>query len=233
MIIVVHGTDTTKSYNLILNQQQKYGIKNITYVDIDKISPMDLYEKVASSSLFGDKPFVVLNVTNAIKETVQDFINILNKAPADSVLIIYATKTLPKTNEFLKYAESNRIKVICLEKTINSNTFRFIELAFSQNRTQSYKELKTLLDENNDEFYIFSMLMYQLRALAKVKFNAPSIKKMKDYQISKLNLLLQKYSTNSLQSIYKYFYNLDKKVKLGEITPELMITMALEKVLNS
>ena len=33
--------------------------------------------------------------------------------------------------------------------------------------------------------------------------------------------------------MFKEFYNLDLKSKIGEINPEVMLTLAVEKVLNS
>ncbi len=70
-------------------------------------------------------------------------------------------------------------------------------------------------------------------ALAQVKFESPSSSGMSPYVRSKQKNFLEKYTEDGVKDMFKEFYNLDLKSKIGEINPEVMLTLAVEKVLNS
>lgn len=233
MIYIVHGEDTPKSRALIVNHQKKLNNVSRINLDLKNISPEQLYEKCVSNSLFGEAPLVVLDITDNKKTDISDYIEKLTKIPDETTLIIYCAKLLGKTNPFIKNADAIKAKVIENNTFSDANVFKFTDALFEKNRIQAYKELNKLTLKGFDPFYIFSMTMFGLRSIAKSVWKAPSVLKQKPFQISKNQGLARRFSSENLDNFFEYFYDLEKKTKTGVITPELMLTLSVEKVLNS
>ncbi len=233
MIYIVHGEDTPKSRALIINHQKKLNNASKVNLDLKNINPEQLYEKCVSNSLFGEAPLVVLDITDYKKTDIDTYIEKLLKIPAETTLIIYCSKLLGKTNAFIKAAETLNAKIIENNMFSDANVFKFTDMLFEKNRVQAYKELNKLTLKGFDPFYIFSMTLFGLRSIAKTVWKAPSVLKQKPFQISKNQGLARKFSSDNLDEFFKYFYDLEKKTKTGGITPEMMLTLAVEKVLNS
>jgi DNA polymerase III delta subunit len=233
MIYIVHGSDLVKSRTLIVNQQEKLTIDSKIEVDIVDTSPDKLLEICSSADLFGNYPFVILDVSQAGRKNVEDYIAVLEIIPDKTSVVILSSKTLSKSNAFIKAAKNLSARTIENEKVPQGNVFKFVDYLFAGNRKATYASLATLLKENQDPFYILSMITYGLRNLAIVKFNARLIKKMSPYVKSKTERLVSKISDNVITSLYKELYDLDKSTKTGQTSPEMALTMVTEKVLNS
>jgi DNA polymerase III delta subunit len=233
MIYIIHGDDVSKSRALIVNQHKKLGDKNKVEIAIKDISPQQLYERAISTGLFGDTPFIVLDVTEAGRADVTEYVEMLKKIPSETTMVVFSTKSLPKTNAFISYAVKTGIKILECAKVADANIFRFVDALFSKNRVDSYKQLSKLLDEDYDVYYIFAMVLYGLRNIAKVLWNAPSSANLKPFQADKTKAQLAKFSREKITNLFVNFLILEKQAKTGSLTPETFITLAVEKVLNS
>jgi DNA polymerase III delta subunit len=238
MIYIVHGEDTSKSRGLIVNHHKKLqtdlatGVNRVN-LDIKNTTPEQLYEQCISGSLFGESPLVVFDISDAKKGDLEAYVEKLSKIPDSTTLIIYSAKALTKTNAFI--AAANKLKAKVIENSVyaDANIFKFTDALYAKNRTQTYAELHKLNTQDYDPFYIASMILYGLRNLAKVAWQAPSVSKLKPFQLSKYHSTLRQYSAGILKDLYSYLYSLEKKSKTGQITPEMAVTLAIEKVLNS
>lgn len=233
MIYIVHGEDTSKSRALILNHQKKLGVSNKILLDIKNTTANEVYEKSLSNSLFGEVPLIVLDVTEAGKSGLESFIEALKKIPENTTVIVFSAKPLSKTNIFIGNAESLKAKVLENSVFADANIFRFTDVLYSKNRASTYKELNKLILEEFDPFYIFSMVLYGLRNIAKVLWQSPSTQKMKPFQIDKTRTMLSGFSANKVKELFTDFYAIEKKAKTGQIPIEMMLTLSVEKVLNS
>ena len=173
MIYIVHGEDTSKSRALILNHQKKLGVATKILLDIKSATPNEVYEKSISNSLFGETPLVVLDVTEAGRGEYKSFIGAIKKIPENTTLIIFSPKSLPKTNVFIANAKDLKAKILENNVFADANIFRFTDVLYSKNRVGTYKELNKLILEEYEPFYIFSMILYGLRNIAKVLWQAP------------------------------------------------------------
>jgi len=88
MIYIVHGDDISKSRILIQNQQKKLNIEARIEIDITDITPDAVYEKSCSNDLFGNLPFIVLDITSAGRMNMDKYIEILEKAPIATTIIV-------------------------------------------------------------------------------------------------------------------------------------------------
>lgn len=230
MIYIVHGEDTAKSRNLILNQQKKLTAKDRFELDILDSSPSDLFQKLNTKSLFGEAPFVVFNITKAGRTNVDKYVEICKGTPRDTVLIIYSEKILSTKNAFIKNLKS---KEVISELKPQGNVFKFTDTLFYKNRNSTYKQLQLLLNEEKSPFEIFSGLLYALRTLAQAKFESESLKTLKPFVKSKAITQAKNFTKEDIVNLFQQFYEMDRNSKIGELDPDMLLTSAIEKVLNS
>jgi len=209
MIYIVHGNNYASSRRLILNQQKKLATENKLELNIKDITPGKLTDMIGSFDIFGNAPFIILNITDAKSVTLEKYIATLENIPAKSTLILISAKKIRSTSKFLKGAKLCGAKILLNDVLMKSNIFKFVEALFSKKRTQTYSELSQLVKEKNDPFYILSMIYFGLRSKT------------------------SKYSHQKRMKLYEELYKIEKQVKTGGLTPNLALTFAIEKVLTS
>ena len=233
MIYIVHGDDLVKSRILIQNQQKKVGAESRIEIEIGDITPDQLFEKSHSNDLFGNPPFIVLDVSNTGRSDMEPFIAKLQNVPEQTTIIILSSKTLSKANAFIKNSAVLKAKLNLNEAVPQSNIFNLVGAVFNKQREKAYGELSKLLKDGVSPFEIFSMLFYGLRTVSSAKFESPSFKKLHDFVKRKSQSQSKLFTEKQITDIFEKFRNIDKASKLSEIDEELLIPMAIETVLNS
>ena len=233
MIYIVHGEDSVKSRTLLINQQKKLGIEAKVEIDASDITPSELFSYVSQKDIFGNSQFIVMNTSNKKIANEDKIIEVLMKTPKETTLVIYAEKTLPKRNAFIKKAKDFKARIVENEYIPKGNVFRFTDSLFSKNRIQTYKELENLLNEETDEFRLFSSIMYALRNITYYLYKSEPFENLKPFQQSKIEKQAKNFSIISIKNIYDTLYELEKGVKTGKVDPEIMLVRVIEKILNS
>ncbi len=205
MIYIVHGKDLSKSRILIQNQQKKLGVESRVEFNITEVTPEALYEKSCSNDLFGNPPFIVLDVTNAGRLNLDNFIEKMEKIPETTTIIILSGKSLSKTNVFIKNSQRLKAKLNVNEIIPQSNVFRLVDAIFYKQREKSYSELSKLLNDQVSPFEIFSLIFYGLRTVASAKFDSPSYKKMHDFVKRKSQSQAKLFSEAQVKNIFEEF----------------------------
>lgn len=233
MIYIVHGEDISRSRDLIVNQQKKLGVENKVEIDLSEISPIDFQSLISQNNLFQKEDIIVVDISNLGRSNPDDFIGLLKNYTGTNIIIILSDKSLPSTNRFIK--ESGGLKAKVIESVVppKGNVFTFADSVFLKRRKEAYLEMSKLVKDESDLFKAFSILSYTLRNIFYSKFDAPLFNKLKPFQKSKIQKLANLYDKDTLRELSMIFYDTDKKVKTGELTPELMLTRVTEKVLNS
>lgn len=233
MIYIVHGDDISKSRILIQNQQKKLNIESRIEMYITEITPEAIYEKSHSNDLFGNPPFIVLDVTSAGRMNMDEYIKMLGKAPIAATIIILSGKSLPQTNTFIKNSVKLKAKINANEIVPQSNIFSFVDAVFYRQREKAYLELSKLLKDQVSSFEILSMFFYGLRTIASAKFSTTSFSRLHDFVKRKALSQANLFTENQIKDIFEQLRIIDTKSKLSEISEELLIPVAIEKVLNS
>jgi DNA polymerase III delta subunit len=233
MIYLVHGDDLVKSRSLILNQQKKADVEKRIELYLSDTTPQEIVERSCSNDLFGTAPFMVVDTTGTNKGVQDGLAGVLEKVPAAATLIIMADKEMSSVNPILQKVTKLNGKIILNNKIVDGDIFKFIDLLFLKDRNQTYKEYEKLIKKESDPFYIFSMIIYGLRNNAVLLFASPSAEKMNPFVKMKTSRQLKYFTEESIKKMYSGLYDLEKQAKTGEVEPDLFITLAIEKVLNS
>ena len=238
MIFILHGNNYPKSRDLIIQIVTKLTDKEASKtklykkeISINETDLAELSELTNSFDLFSDPPLIILDISTMGRKNVSEYIEVLEKAPKETNVIILANKELPKTNAFIKATQKLKAKIILNNVIPNSNIFKFIDNLFSKNRNNTYKELTKLIKNDEDLFYIYSMVLYGIRNISYIKYNSPSASKIPSFKKTTITQQANLFTENEIKELYSYMYYLDISVKTGKIIPQLMIPLAIEKVL--
>lgn len=230
MIYIVHGEDIAKSRALILNQQKKLGADSRVELDITDTTPEHLLHILNTSDIFGNFPYVVLDVSDAGRTNLEKHLEKLLNAPKEANIIILSNKSLSSANIFIKHAKKLGAKVVVNEKIVEGKVFDFVDALFEKQRQRTYIELEKVL-LNEGPFEIFNRILYGLRNLGAIKFQSAATTKMNPYVKMKTQKLVQLYSEEQITKLFSEMQKIDKAVKTGEIDEHTMLTLAVEKVL--
>ncbi len=232
MIYIFHGENLSLSRDQILKIQKTANFESKTDILIEDTTPQQLSDAISSFDFFGNPPFVILDISNAGRSNVDDFINVLKKAPKESVIAILSSKELSNANKFIKTASELGAKILFSRKVSEFNIFNFIDNVFSGKRDISYKDLAVLINNGQDPIYILTMLEYALRNIAYIKFNSPLVGKMNPFTRVKAANQARLFSEESIRDLYKFFYHIDLDSKIGEISQGVLIPFCMEKILS-
>ena len=230
MIVILHGEDLASSRNTLLKLSSKIPTPR-TELSISDVTPHQLAEYLGSFDIFNGAPFIVLDISKAGRANLETYLEVIQTMSIEANLVLLSDKSLSKSNIFIKNAAKLKAKVVGSALNYDSNIFKFVDAVFNGNRTQSYTELKSLLLEDKDPFYIFSMLLYGLRTITNAFFDTSAFKKASPYVKSKSQSQSKKFTQETLQALYTDMYELDLGVKTGLFTSDLLIPLAVEKIL--
>ncbi|KKS21065.1 MAG: hypothetical protein UU80_C0035G0005 [candidate division WWE3 bacterium GW2011_GWA1_41_8] len=232
MIYIVHGENLSYSRNIILNQQKKLRVSSRTELSVADITPAQIKDMCHSFDLFGEPPFIVLDISQAGRMKLDGYAEAVTGIPEQTTLIIMSDKELSQANAFIKNAAAIKAKVVLGIKKPSANIFKFVDMVYEKKREQAYKELRRLLEEDQDPFYLFSMLVFGLRNLSISKTESPLAAKMAPFIRSKAKKQAEGFSQESLKALYKEVYEMDKKMKTGGVSPDVAIPYTVEKIIN-
>lgn len=231
MIYIVHGNNYATSRTQTLNLQKKHLAETREELSINELSPLELLGKYQAKDLFGKNPFIILDISLAGRMKLDEYITVLKKVPTDAVLIILSSKELSKANAFIKSALELKTQVLVNNKIPTSNVFSFVDAVFSKKRENTYRELKNLIEDGEDEFYLFSMILYGLRNIAYCKFNSPNVNKMAPFTKSKAQKQSDQFSEEQIKTLFKELYEIDKGVKTGIVVQSIFLISTIEKII--
>jgi DNA polymerase III delta subunit len=230
MIYIVHGDDYPKSRRLIINQQKKLAMGLKTEMDISDTTPKELFETACSFDIFGNAPFVVLNIPSTKVANAQNYIEVMKKIPEKTVLIILCDRELGRTNAFYKSGPELKAKVVLNAEAQDSNVFKFVDQVFMKNKRGAYKELEKLHQEDTNDFYILSMLNYGLRNITHAKYHTDDFSKKSSFIKNKAVAQADNFSVEEIRNLYTFMYEVDKKLKTGLMDHEVALVRTIEKI---
>lgn len=230
MIYILHGENLSASRKTLANLQAKHQAQSKRELMLSEITPSMFSDLCCSVDMFGGVQFIVLDISAAGRANVDAYFEVLKRIPKENIIVILSSKELSKANAFIKGAVELKAMVLQSNMFESANVFKFVDIVFSGNRPAAYKELQKLLVSEEDPFYLFSMLMYELRNVSYAKFKSPMFDKASPFIKGKAAKLAEKFSEADLASIYDRFYKIDKDVKLGFLTQDLYVVQAMEAV---
>lgn len=161
-----------------------------------------------------------------------------------SNLILYTAGDLWRVNSEIQklayYKEKGEIRLENVDAMVSGNArlnvFQAIDALGRNDWQKAIKNFRLLLDKGEDPLYLFSMIVYQLRNLIKVKSIAehdPTLPssamarqlKMHPFVAQKTLQQARMFSLAQLQNVYARLLEYDLKIKTGKTEPALAIDL--------
>lgn len=210
--------------------------------EIDKKSPLFIFlKKAAKTQEFSNLSGMHLKkwFGDELKNRGLDF-----ESEAAEKFLIYTgndlwhiSNELAKIANFKKNQKINEKDIdILVRSKSESDIFQIIDVLSSKNKKSALNLLSRYFDSGDDPLYLLAMIEYQFRNLLKIKSNTEN---MKIFQVNDLAKKLgmhpyvarksfeqaKKFDLPSLKKIYEKLFELDFKIKSGQIEPVLGIQM--------
>jgi len=235
MIYLLHGENTSASRNNLLSIQKKHSTASDNSIDKIELNPLtttpaQLINTCMYIDMFGSTPFIIFDVSGVGRQNLSPYAEKLDEVPKETILVIYSDKELTKTNPFLIGAQKNKATIIQSPLFKNSNVFRFIDNVYSLKRKQSYMELRNLLNANEDEIYILTMLEYGLRTMAYIKFESKMTLTLSPQMRGRAKATSENFTQENVMKLYDELYRIDKEAKTGEIPTSILLPLTIEKI---
>lgn len=116
----------------------------------------------------------------------------------------------------------------------HSDIFAVIDAIAKKDKKSALKILNEHIENGESEIYLLTMIVYQFRNLLRVKslveekLNADSIAKktgLHPFVVKKSLFAAQLFSLDELKNIYRRLFNIDLKIKIGEIEPQTALNL--------
>ncbi|MBI2031099.1 MAG: hypothetical protein HYT08_00635 [Candidatus Levybacteria bacterium] len=213
MITIIHGDDSFSSRSLVLDQKNRK-IPNIT-LDGKNLDLTTISQIVDSDNLFSEKPVIFIENLFSDKKgkELEVIIDYLKKKQSVADISLWEGKEISK-----KYLEVFKSEKIYLFKH-PSSIFTFLDAISPQNGASLVLLFHQLLKSSAPEQIIY-MLIRQFRILLAIKNTEISesideIKKLSNWQKSKIEKQGKLFSEESLRKIYLKLFQLDYQHKTG------------------
>lgn len=210
-MIVIHGDNTAlsrrKLQDLITVASQKG--ENVVRLEAKKLTSAQLEEALVETSLFGEAKTIIIEGLHSLptSKRKKELIKQVSQYK-DKPIILYETKLL--TANMLKKLESEKDYPF----KISNSLWKLLDLLTSKNK----KELLLLLREaikQNDEFFVYTMVIRQVRQLIKVKSGGKL--KGAPFMIAKLKKQASGMTLDKLLLVHKKLHQIDIKQKNSQL----------------
>ncbi len=212
MITIIHGEDIVLSRNRFLQEK----LETDVILDGKNLTPDKLLESF-HGGLFGSSKNIYIENLLSIKKNVPDFDQIaklIDTRSKDSNILIWENSELAKNNLFI--FKGVKAEVFKLPQSL----FAFLDGLRPSNK-QNVALFHDALKNSNSEM-IFYMLIRQFRLLTALSEDSKSqideVKRLQPWQKDKLGRQIKYFSVEQLKTAYNKLFEIDLKVKVGEIT---------------
>ncbi len=142
-------------------------------------------------------------------------------------------KELEKLNLINPEITLEQVKISSTD-TYESDIWKLIDSINENNRIQTSTILENLLKNKVDPNYILAMMYRNIRLITQIKYlrknnkdnrEVSSILKIPPFTVPSLSKSSERYDENFIRKVYEKLTNLDSQIKIGEIDPEVGLTL--------
>lgn len=175
MIFVFHGEDQPALRENLLNFKRKYSSASFW-----EDAPEELSPQLSALSFFGDKSRrqLIIWENPPLKELPSSRLEEWGKGLQDLALVFPNRLKFPELERFAGF------RVFSFTPQVSQDVFPLLDALIARNRRNALLQVRRLLREGHDWDYLLKMMVWQLRALIRVKSGA--VRGVSPYVVKKL-----------------------------------------------
>lgn len=228
MLYVIHGDDTIKAHDFVMDKKHKAAGKEIREINGKHLDENALVQALESSSLFGGDVLVVIeHYLSTAKKREKKFAIILDRilTASESIdIILYEEKELDKST----IAKLGNNAIVSLFKT-PAVLFQFLD-GFVPGNTAPVLKLFSQTVSREPVEIVFSLLTRRVRNLIELKDGIMPLGVL-PWQEARLTNQAQHFTMEQLITMHAALLNIDIAIKTGS-TP-FSLTQLLEQTIVS
>jgi len=184
-----------------------------------------------------------IKITKSALEKLIDFVgndlwrlsNEIKKLVAFKTTPIHYLKPLVHTEEII---EMKDIELLVKSK-IEADIFKTIDAISQKNKKKGLSLIKKHLQIGDSPLYLLFMINFQFRNLLIIRdlidrgknyWEISRLTKLHPYVVKKCYLQVKKFILPELKEIYKFIFQIDYKIKTGQIDPETGLILLISKI---
>ncbi len=128
---------------------------------------------------------------------------------------------------------------LLVKASFDTNIFKTLDALAEKDKKTALKLIHQHLNQGEDEFYLFSMLVYQVRTLLKLKdliekgtpyYNLAKKSGLHPYVVKKSSSQLRNFSLEGLKKIYQRLSEIDFGLKVGRINSQTALDLLVVEI---
>lgn len=215
MINLFYGADLSSSRREFLRFKEGFSPAEVTLLSEDA-KVISLLAALQATPLFGSRRLFTIESFSGKTALLKDtsFLEYLPRLPKEVTLGIWVGENLLESSLFLKALRKMKADVSLFKEKKGGSVFPFLASLLSGNRAAAYRDLTTLIREEQNEFYILTMIAWQLRQLLLYSYD-PRSPLISSYSRTALSNIAKRYSLSRLEELYRSLHQVDRKSKSG------------------
>ena len=128
---------------------------------------------------------------------------------------------------------------ILVNAKIDTNIFKTLDALARRDKKTAFKLLHEHLEQGENEIYLFSMFIYQVRTLIKLKdliekgttyYDLAKKSKLHPFVVKKSSEQLRNFSLEQLKKIYQYLLNIELGIKKGRLDGRTALDLLIAEI---
>lgn len=223
---ILTGNDISKINQTVSSSIKKYNFIPINFA-LTEESYSEILGNLGTSSLFGERNLVIVDITESEPEVIEKFI--LNSESHTDLYVLYLQK-LDSRTKLSKFLLSK--KALVYNKEESPNSFYFGDLVVLGESVKAYEELKKLESYGEKPLAINSGIITSFKNIIALKFKTNGIKSIYSNLKSRLEVRANNLSEGDVLQIQSTLFYNELKFKRGEITESMMLISNMNTLLK-
>ena len=199
------------------------------------------------SSMFEEfKPLLGNDLINWLKKKADE-----NKADIDQISLRKLTDYIGndlwqlnnELNKLISYKGGEKINEsdidLLIKSKVDTDIFKTLDALAKRDRKTAFRLLHEHLEKGENEIYLFSMFIYQIRVLLKLKdliekgapfYNLPKLSGLHPFVIKKSSEQLNNFGLDQLKKIYQYLLNIELGLKKGRLDASAALDLLVAEI---
>ncbi|MEK7611061.1 MAG: hypothetical protein AAB486_01645 [Patescibacteria group bacterium] len=215
MITLFYGPDLSSSRQEFLRFKAEFAPAEVVSLPEDT-KAVAILAALETSPLFGPHRLFTIESFSGKVPLFKDsyFLDYLPRLPEGSAIVFWVGEGLLESSLFMKTLRSLKADVRQFKEKKAGSVFPFLAALLSGNRAAAYRDLISLIREEQNGFYILTMIAWQLRQLLTFCYD-PRSPLISSFGRSSLSAIAKRYPVSRLEALYRRLHRTDRESKSG------------------
>lgn len=228
MIFLFYGPDLVASREALLKLRDNY-LPGETISLSEDLPLGELQNSLVVTPFFSREKLVLVETASEKSPLLKNdgFFTLLGSKPGSTHVAVWVGGNLNSKGTVLKNFQALRSETQFFSAGPARNVFPFLTALIRKQRSRSLGELRALRCEGNNDFYLLTMIVWQLRAL--IRYASGDLKPSA-FQRPALEAAKGLFSSADLTQIYRDIYRADLGSKTGQKDLSLELFWLVERI---